>query len=74
MQYDQEDYTKFYIVQALFKLMKEYNYDKISVTDIVKKAGVGRLFNVSMKWLDDGCKRPIGELADMIVDAVYFEK
>lgn len=42
MQYDQEDYTKFYIVQALFKLMKEYNYDKISVTDIVKKAGVGR--------------------------------
>ena len=174
MQYDQEDYTKFYIVQALFKLMKEYNYNKISVTDIVKKAGVGRatfyryfkskedvilhyfrhhtqdfvaahrfyprcradyidlvkdvlkyfeaqkerfmlirqahleyiyldylnkmfvekfivdhddldgkllpyiyagmLFNVSMKWLDDGCKRPIGELADMIVDAVYFEK
>ena len=34
----------------------------------------GMLFNVSMKWLDDGCKRPIGELADMIVDAVYFEK
>ncbi len=33
---------KFYIIQALFKLMNEYAYEKITVTDIVNKAGVGR--------------------------------
>lgn len=37
-----EEYTRFYIVQALFKLMSAYEYDKISVTDIAAKAGVGR--------------------------------
>lgn len=42
MEYVQEDYTKHYIVQALFRLMGEYEFDKISITDIVKKAGVGR--------------------------------
>ncbi len=42
MEYLQEDYTKYYIVQALFKLMGEYEYEKINVTDIAKKAGVGR--------------------------------
>ena len=29
-------------MQVLFKLMDGYGYEKISVTDIVKKAGVGR--------------------------------
>ncbi len=37
-----EEYTKHYIVQALFKLMSNYTYEKISVTDIAEKAGVGR--------------------------------
>lgn len=40
--YAPEEYTRFYIVQALFKLMSAYEYDKISVTDIAEKAGVGR--------------------------------
>ncbi len=37
-----EEYTRHYIVQALFKLMASYEYEKISVTDIAEKAGVGR--------------------------------
>lgn len=37
-----EEYTRHYIVQALFKLMAAYEYEKISVTDISEKAGVGR--------------------------------
>ena len=32
MQFDAEAYSKHYIVQALFKLMGAYEYDKISVT------------------------------------------
>lgn len=170
-EYTPEEYTRHYIVQALFKLMNEYSYDKISVTDIAQKAGVGRatfyryfkrkedvitfffehtkkqfvfgqrflprcredyikvvtdvlslfkknkepikllrnarleyfyldylnknftetfaseypdsnrlapylyagmLFNVSMAWLDDDCSRNVGEVADMIVDSIYF--
>ena len=42
MDYITEDYTRHYIIQALFRLMNEYRYDKISVTDIAQKAGVGR--------------------------------
>lgn len=42
MEYSPEEYTRYYIVQALFKLMGEYGYEKISVTDIAGKAGVGR--------------------------------
>lgn len=42
MEYAPEEYTRHYIVQALFKLMSEYSYEKISVTDIAEKAGVGR--------------------------------
>ncbi len=167
-----EEYTIHYIVQALFKLMAAYEYEKISVTDIAKKAGVGRatfyryfkrkediiiyyfkhhtkefvsaqhfyprckndyikivtnvltmfkqnkepllllrkarleylylnylnksfktkfesdnedtnlyqpylysgmLFNVSMEWLDNDCKEDINSLAEMIVNAIYFE-
>lgn len=168
-----EEYTRHYIVQALFKLMASYEYDKISVTDIAEKAGVGRatfyryfkrkediiiyyfehytkafvysqrfyqrckadyiqtvtnvltlfkqhkgqfkllrkarleylyldylntklkktfendnndaglyqpylyagmLFNISMAWLDNDCKDDITSLAEMIVNAIYFEK
>ncbi len=42
MDYAPEEYTRHYIVEALFKLMGEYEYEKISVTDIAAKAGVGR--------------------------------
>lgn len=42
MEYSKEEYIKHYIIEALFRLMKEYEYEKISVTDIVNKAGVGR--------------------------------
>lgn len=42
MEYSPEEYTRHYIVEALFKLMNEYEYNKISVTDISAKAGVGR--------------------------------
>ena len=37
-----EEYTKHYIVTALFKLMNAYVYEKITVKDIAQKAGVGR--------------------------------
>jgi len=42
VEYSSEDYMRFYIEQALFKLMEEHEYEKISVTDIAEKAGVGR--------------------------------
>lgn len=42
MEYAPEEYTRYYIVQALFKLMSEYEFERISVTDIAQKAGVGR--------------------------------
>ncbi len=42
MEYGQESYSRHYIITALFKLMGDYEYGDISVTDIVKKAGVGR--------------------------------
>ena len=42
MEYAPEEYTKHYIVTALFKLMHAYEYEKIKVTDIAEKAGVGR--------------------------------
>ena len=38
-----EEYTRFYMEQALFRLMQEREFDKISVTDITAKAGVGRV-------------------------------
>lgn len=43
MEYAPEVYSRHYIVEALFKLMSAYDYDKIKVTDIVAKAGVGRV-------------------------------
>lgn len=37
-----EEYTKQYIVEALFRLMNEYVFNDISVSDVARKAGVGR--------------------------------
>lgn len=172
MEYSPEEYTRHYIVQALFKLMHAYDFENIKITDITRKAGVGRatfyryfkskqdvilyyfehitkefklnqryiprckadyiyivknvltafknqaepiklirkarlehiyldylnknfvktfeqgdmtekvyspyiyagmLFNVSMKWLDNGCTDPIEELAEIIINAIYFK-
>ncbi len=42
MEYTPEEYTRHYIVEALFRLMSEHEYNKINVTDIAEKAGVGR--------------------------------
>lgn len=42
MSYLSEEYTRHYIVQALFRLMDICEYPKIAVSDIVRKAGVGR--------------------------------
>lgn len=42
MEYTADEYSRWYIVQALFKLMHETEYEKITVTDIAHKAGVGR--------------------------------
>lgn len=42
MELKPEEYTRHYIIQALFKLMSAYEYERISVTDIAAKAGVGR--------------------------------
>lgn len=42
MEYTPEEYTRHYIVEALFRLMSEHEYEKITVKDIAEKAGVGR--------------------------------
>ncbi len=42
MEYHFEDNSKSYIVQALFTLMENFDYDDIDVSQIAKKAGVGR--------------------------------
>lgn len=42
MEYNTEEYTKNYIIQAFFILMREMPYNKISVVDICDKAGIGR--------------------------------
>lgn len=33
----------------------------------------GMLFNVSMNWLDNSCAAPVSELAETIVNSIYFE-
>ena len=42
MEYCSGDYSRYYIVQALFKLMETADYATIRVTDVCAKAGVGR--------------------------------
>lgn len=36
------DYTRHYIAEALFKLMEKKDFSEISITEIARKAGVGR--------------------------------
>ena len=173
MEMSESEYTRWYIVQALFRLMHSDGYENVNVSDIARKAGVGRatfyryfkrkedvikyyferhtrefmfvrryyprcredyidvvknvltvfreqkepfalirkarleylyldflndgfsamfareypdefsyapylyagmLFNVSMRWLDDGCAAPTDELARVIVDAIYRDE
>ena len=42
MDYNYADYSKHYIIDALFKLMEDSDFKDITVSDIAKKAGVGR--------------------------------
>lgn len=39
---ESSEYTKHYIALALFKLMEKMDFKDITITEIVKKAGVGR--------------------------------
>lgn len=39
---NQKDYMKKYIVDALFKLMDDYDYNEIKIVDITQRAGVSR--------------------------------
>ena len=36
MEYTPDEYTRYYIVQALFKLMNEYRFEEISVSDLAR--------------------------------------
>lgn len=40
--YSYGDYSKHYITDALFRLMEDYGFKDITVSDIARKAGVGR--------------------------------
>lgn len=42
MEYSYGDYSKHYITDALFKLMESTPFREITVSDVAKKAGVGR--------------------------------
>lgn len=42
MLYSQGDYSRHYITEAVFKLMENVPYKDITVSEIAKKAGVGR--------------------------------
>lgn len=42
MIYSQGDYSRHYVTEALFRLMEDMPYKDITVTDVAKKAGVGR--------------------------------
>ena len=43
------DYTRHYIAEALLKLMKAKDFRDITVTEIVKRAGVGRPFTATLR-------------------------
>ncbi len=42
MLYTQGDYSRHYVTEALFNLMENVPYKDITVSDVAKKAGVGR--------------------------------
>lgn len=42
MEISREDYSRHYVTEALFRLMESRPYNEITVSDIAKKAGVGR--------------------------------
>ena len=42
MQYTTGDYSRHYITEALFRLMEDNPYNEITVSDVARKAGVGR--------------------------------
>lgn len=42
VEFSREDYSKYYVTEALFKLMESTPFDEITVSEISGKAGVGR--------------------------------
>lgn len=42
MQYTSGDYSRHYITEALFRLMEDNPFNEITISDVAKKAGVGR--------------------------------
>jgi len=58
-------------IEALLLLMKEYQYEDISITMLCKKAGVSRMaFYGNFETKDDILKRIVSMINDMVVDEI----
>lgn len=58
-------------IEALLLLMKEYQYEDISITMLCKKAGVSRMaFYGNFETKDDILKRIVLMINDMVVDEI----
>lgn len=58
-------------IEALLLLMKEYQYEDISITMLCKKAGVSRMaFYGNFETKDDILKRIVSTINDMVVDEI----
>lgn len=55
-----------------FAVSEDIEYPNASVYAPYLYAGM--LFNVSMAWLGNDCRESIDDIAEMIVNAIYFEK
>lgn len=59
------------LIEALLLLMKEYQYEDISITMLCKKAGVSRMaFYGNFETKDDILKRIVSMINDMVVDEI----
>lgn len=59
------------LIEALLLLMKEYQYEDISITMLCKKAGVSRMaFYGNFETKDDILKRIVSTINDMVVDEI----
>ena len=59
------------LIEALLLLMKEYQYEDISITMLCKKAGVSRMaFYGNFETKDDILKRIVSMINNMVVDEI----
>ncbi len=59
------------LIEALLLLMKEYQYEDISITMLCKKAGVSRMaFYGNFETKDDILKRIVSMINDMVVEEI----